>query len=179
MLLLQVNALSPHIANCTSQRTLCLYASSLLLTAVRFQEEVPWQRQEITIMGRKVMQPRLVAYMADDPSMSYTYSHAQQTALPWSLTVARIKVQHTILLEAVDVPGLTHVAGSCAGLQDKIEQLAGTSFNSCLLNLYESGQHHLGWHSDNERLYGPLPTIGNTLHLFAVKHVKCHCRQTW
>ena len=147
--------------------------------AVRLQEEVPWQQQEITIMGRKVMQPRLVAYMADDPSLSYTYSHAQQTALPWSLTVARIRVLHITLHKDVDVPDLTHVAGGFAGLQDKIEQLAGTGFNSCLLNLYESGQHQLGWHSDNERLYGPLPTIGKILFLIEVTHVKCHCRDAW
>lgn len=38
------------------------------------------------------MQPRLVAYMAEDPSLSYTYSRTKQTPLPWTPTVALIKV---------------------------------------------------------------------------------------
>lgn len=34
-----------------------------------------------------------------------------------------------------------------------IEQLQpGTSYNSCLLNLYRDGGHHVSWHSDNEKL---------------------------
>lgn len=53
---------------------------------------MPWQQQEITVMGRVVMQPRLVAYMADDTSLSYTYSKTKQAALPWTQTVLKIKV---------------------------------------------------------------------------------------
>ena len=44
-------------------------------------------------MGRKVMQPRLVAYMADDPSLSYTYSRTKQAALQWTPTVLEVKVR--------------------------------------------------------------------------------------
>jgi alkylated DNA repair dioxygenase AlkB len=34
-----------------------------------------------------------------------------------------------------------------------VEQLhPGTVFNSCLLNLYQDGNHHVSWHSDNEKL---------------------------
>lgn len=42
-------------------------------------------------MGKKVMQPRLVAYMADDDSLSYTYSHTKQQVQPWTHTVNEIK----------------------------------------------------------------------------------------
>ena len=42
-----------------------------------------------------------------------------------------------------------------------MEELAGASFNSCLLNLYRDGGDHMGWHSDNEySYYGRQPTIG-------------------
>ncbi len=44
--------------------------------------------------------------------------------------------------------------------QARVEELAGASFNSCLLNLYRDGGDHMGWHSDNEPLYGPEPVIG-------------------
>ena len=46
------------------------------------------------------------------------------------------------------------------GAQDRVEELAGTTFNSCLLNFYRSGVDHMGYHSDNEPLYGSQPIIG-------------------
>lgn len=46
------------------------------------------------------------------------------------------------------------------GVQERMESLAGARFNSCLLNLYRDGQDAMGWHSDNEALYGQTPTIG-------------------
>ena len=45
-------------------------------------------------------------------------------------------------------------------LQERMEALAGERFNSCLLNLYRDGRDAMGWHSDNEALYGSAPTIG-------------------
>ncbi len=44
--------------------------------------------------------------------------------------------------------------------QARVEELAGANFNSCLLNLSRDGGDHMGWHSDNEPLYGPEPVIG-------------------
>lgn len=56
------------------------------------QAEVPWRQQEIQVMGKTVLQPRLIAYMADSPRLSYTYSRTRQEALPWTPTVLQIKV---------------------------------------------------------------------------------------
>jgi alkylated DNA repair dioxygenase AlkB len=42
-----------------------------------------------------------------------------------------------------------------------VEQLAGCSFNSCLLNHYRSGDDNISWHSDNEPLYGQQPVIAS------------------
>ena len=36
-------------------------------------------------------------------------------------------------------------------VKERVEELAGSEFNACLLNLYRSGQDNLGWHSDNEK----------------------------
>ncbi len=44
--------------------------------------------------------------------------------------------------------------------QAKLQNLTGCTFNSCLLNLYRDGKDSLSWHSDNEKPYGPNPTIG-------------------
>ena len=46
-------------------------------------------------------------------------------------------------------------------LQEALERMTGASFDSCLLNLYRDGGDHMGWHSDNESLYGREPTIGD------------------
>jgi alkylated DNA repair dioxygenase AlkB len=42
-----------------------------------------------------------------------------------------------------------------------VEQLAGCTFNSCLLNHYRSGDDNISWHSDNEPLYGQQPVIAS------------------
>jgi alkylated DNA repair dioxygenase AlkB len=49
-------------------------------------------------------------------------------------------------------------------LQEVAEQTTGDTFNSCLLNLYRHGQEYLGWHSDDESLYGKnAPICGISL----------------
>lgn len=37
--------------------------------------------------------------------------------------------------------------------------LPGSSFNSLLLNRYKGGNEYVGWHSDDEKLYGSTPEI--------------------
>ena len=39
------------------------------------------------------------------------------------------------------------------------EQLCNVKFNSCLLNHYRSGNDCVGWHADDETLYGKDSTI--------------------
>ena len=56
------------------------------------QAEVEWEQKEIRVMGRSVMQPRLVAYMADSEDLGYTYSQTKQRVLPWTSSVEVIRV---------------------------------------------------------------------------------------
>ena len=70
-------------------------AAGTLLSAVRVlrshpafplpcdAEQVPWEAREIQLFGKPVMQPRLIAYMADGPEMQYSYSGATVTPTPW------------------------------------------------------------------------------------------------
>ena len=95
-----------------------------MLRSAMAQEDIKWLRKEITVMGRKVMQPREIAYMADN-GQRYTYSRTQ--------------------LEPVAFPA------RIAGIKREVERISGASFNCCLLNHYRDGKDHLGWHSDNER----------------------------
>lgn len=39
--------------------------------------------------------------------------------------------------------------------------LPGSSFNSVLLNRYKGGNDYVGWHSDDEKLYGSQPEIAS------------------
>ncbi|MCI00498.1 alpha-ketoglutarate-dependent dioxygenase alkB-like, partial [Trifolium medium] len=39
--------------------------------------------------------------------------------------------------------------------------LPGSSFNSLLLNRYKGGNDYVGWHADDEKLYGPTPEIAS------------------
>lgn len=49
--------------------------------------------KEVMVMGRLVMQPRLVAYQADDPGLAYTYSRLTLAPDAWSPSVLAIKVR--------------------------------------------------------------------------------------
>ena len=39
--------------------------------------------------------------------------------------------------------------------------LPGSYFNSLLLNRYKGGNDYVGWHSDDEKLYGLTPEIAS------------------
>nr|GLL37750.1 DNA oxidative demethylase ALKBH2 isoform X2 [Ipomoea trifida] len=39
--------------------------------------------------------------------------------------------------------------------------IPGSHFNSLLLNRYKGGNDYVGWHADDEKLYGPTPEIAS------------------
>lgn len=96
--------------------------------------EVPWQQKAISMMGRQVMQPRLVAWFGD-PGAVYTYSGARNDPLPWT-------------------PAL-------ADLRRRAEAAAEHPFNSVLANLYRDGRDSMGFHADKERELGQNPVIAS------------------
>ena len=85
--------------------------------------EVSWKHDELTLYGKKIITKRQVAFEGDD-QISYTYSKQKKIASPWSKTVMELK--------------------------QKLENELNTQFNGCLLNLYDSGEIGMAWHSDNE-----------------------------
>lgn len=96
--------------------------------------EVPWEQKAISMMGRKVMQPRLVAWFGD-PDAIYTYSGLRNVPLPWIPALLTIKA--------------------------RAEQDAGAEFNSVLANLYRDGRDSMGFHSDSEKELGKDPVIAS------------------
>jgi len=93
-----------------------------------------WVQKEITLFGRRVMQPRLIAWYGD-PSIEYRYSGLSLCATDW----------HPLLLE----------------LRLQLESFTACRFNSVLANAYRSGKDSMGWHRDNEKELGRQPCIAS------------------
>lgn len=93
-----------------------------------------WRHEEITVVGRRVMQPRLSAWQGD-PGTEYTYSGLTLVPAPWSDAVLEVRAV--------------------------VEELAATTFDSVLLNLYRDGRDSMGWHADDERALGEGPVIAS------------------
>ncbi|RYY62961.1 MAG: alpha-ketoglutarate-dependent dioxygenase AlkB [Chitinophagaceae bacterium] len=112
------------------------------------EENVPWKQEPITIMGKKIMQPRLTALMGD-PSKPYTYSGLKM------------------------VPD--NFNADLLGIKDRIESFSGHHFTTALLNYYRDGSDSMGWHRDNEKSLGVNPVIASVsfgaTRLFKLKHL--------
>ena len=85
---------------------------------------ISWKNDEIFIFGKKIITKRKVAWYGDK-EFDYTYSKITKKALLWTPELFQLKNQ--------------------------IEAKSGETFNSCLLNLYHSGEDGMGWHSDAEK----------------------------
>lgn len=85
---------------------------------------IHWKNDEVLMFGKRIVTKRKVAWYGDR-EFEYTYSKVTRKANLWT--------PELLLLKA------------------KIEEISGETFNSCLLNLYHSGEEGMGWHSDAEK----------------------------
>lgn len=113
----------------------------------KLRERISWQQDNITVFGKTYKQPRLTALYSKS-KLSYTYSNITMQPKPFT-------------------PDLIL-------LNNKIEQISDTTFNSVLLNLYRDGQDSNGWHADNEKELGEKPVIASlslgAQRIFHFKH---------
>ncbi len=109
--------------------------------------ETPWQHDEITIFGKKILQPRLTSLYGND-GKSYGYSNIVMQPHPFNNTLTFIK--------------------------DKIENTIEEHFTTVLLNLYRNEKDSNGWHADNEKELGRDPVIASLSlgeeRIFQIKH---------
>lgn len=96
--------------------------------------ELAWSQQAIRLFGKRVLQPRLVAWYGDRGAV-YTYSGLTLQPLPW----------HPLLLD----------------LRGRIELFSGYEFNAVLANAYRNGRDSMGWHADDEKALGPEPALAS------------------
>lgn len=76
-------------------------------------ESIDWRNDEAIIYGKKIITKRKVAWYGD-MAFEYTYSNTTKRALPWTVELLELK--------------------------KLVEKQTGETFNSCLLNLYHSGE---------------------------------------
>jgi alkylated DNA repair dioxygenase AlkB len=93
-----------------------------------------WQNDEVVMFGKRLTMSRKTAWYGLQP-FSYTYSHVERTALPF-----------TPVLET---------------LRKQCEETTGHVFNSALLNLYHHGMEGMGKHSDDEDSIVPQSGIAS------------------
>ncbi|WP_269227725.1 alpha-ketoglutarate-dependent dioxygenase AlkB family protein [Flavobacterium eburneipallidum] len=108
---------------------------------------IEWKNDQAIIFGKLIVTKRKVAWYGDT-DFEYTYSNISKRALPWT----------TELLE----------------LKSLAEANSGETFNSCLLNLYHTGDEGMAWHSDAEKDLKKNGAIGSMSfgaeRKFAFKH---------
>ena len=110
-------------------------------------EETPWQHDEITIFGKKILQPRLTSLYGNE-GKSYGYSNIVMHPHAFNNTLTFIK--------------------------DEIENIINEHFTTVLLNLYRNEKDINGWHADNEKELGRDPVIASLSlgeeRVFQIKH---------
>jgi alkylated DNA repair dioxygenase AlkB len=84
---------------------------------------IEWKNDEAIIFGKLIITKRKVAWYGDH-IFEYTYSNTTKRALPWTKELLELK--------------------------EIAEKASGETFNSCLLNLYHTGDEGMAWHSDAE-----------------------------
>lgn len=93
---------------------------------------IDWQHRSVTVFGKVHPQPRLTRWYGLVP---YPYS-----GLRW---------------EADPMPALL------AAICEKVAQRVDVPFNSVLCNLYRNGHDGVGWHADNEAIFGDDPVVAS------------------
>ena len=110
-------------------------------------ENAHWQHDEVMIYGKRIVTQRKTAWYGEE-EYEYTYSKMTKKARLW-------------------IPELL-------AIKQKVEEVTGLEFNSCLLNLYQSGEEGMSWHSDAEAELGKHPAIASVSlgaqRKFVLKH---------
>lgn len=87
-------------------------------------ETIEWANDQAMMFGKLIITKRKVAWYGSE-EFSYTYSNITKTALLWTKELLELK--------------------------ELVEKESGETYNSCLLNLYHSGDEGMAWHSDGEK----------------------------
>ena len=113
----------------------------------KLMDTIQFKNDEAIIFGKKIITKRKVAWYGSS-EFSYTYSKITKTAVLFT--------KELLALKAI------------------VEKESGETYNSCLLNLYHSGEEGMGYHSDGEKMLkknGAIASISlGVARKFSFKH---------
>ena len=89
---------------------------------------VAWKQEKISMYGKEIQIPRQTAWFSQQ-GLAYSYSGIPMNPAHYPKFIEEI--------------------------QQKIQEVCHSSFNSVLLNCYRDGSDSVSWHSDDERELGP------------------------
>ena len=90
-----------------------------------FMQRIQWKNDEAFIFGKHIVTKRKVAWYGES-EFTYTYSNVAKTAMLFTEELLRLK--------------------------KIVEKESKATYNSCLLNLYHTGEEGMAWHSDDEKM---------------------------
>jgi alkylated DNA repair dioxygenase AlkB len=100
----------------------------------QLRREVDFEQRILLVYGKRHPEPRLTAWYGDEGAQ-YSYSGTTRHPKPWTPLLREIK--------------------------QAVEDAAGVSYNSLLLNQYRDGKDSVSWHSDDEESLGRNPSIAS------------------
>lgn len=117
----------------------------------RLLNSITWRCDQALVFGKIIETKRKVAWCADTVDgkpFSYRYSGVTKYSIPFT--------EELLILKQL------------------VEQHTNESYNSCLLNLYHSGEEGMAWHSDGEtdlKKHGAIASLSfGAERKFAFKH---------
>jgi alkylated DNA repair dioxygenase AlkB len=96
---------------------------------------VKWEQGRVHVFGKTYDEPRLTRYFGDF------------SALP---------NRRSVLCDKKEVLPFTPLLRE---IKERVENLLGIQFNLVLASLYRHGYDSVGWHADDEKVYGARPQI--------------------
>jgi alkylated DNA repair dioxygenase AlkB len=96
------------------------------------RDAIAWQQDKMVMFGKTVQLPRLTAWYGE-AGVRYRYSGIVNESTGWIAPLAELAAQ--------------------------VGSVTKATYNGVLCNYYRDGADYMGWHSDDERELGELPTI--------------------
>jgi alkylated DNA repair dioxygenase AlkB len=107
--------------------------------------ELSFEQREVELFGKRVLQPRLIAWAGTLP-----YRYSGQTLEPRAFPPA------------------------LAALRTRVSELCEVEFNHALVNRYRDGNDSMGLHADAEPELGPNPVVASlslgSVRRFVIRH---------
>lgn len=120
-----------------------LYKDVLEIDVETVRQAISWEHRSVKVYGKVYPQPRLTKWYGPVP---YKYSNLEMSA-----------------------EGMPELLIYLKGVA---ETLTKESYNSVMCNLYRDGKDTVGWHSDNEPIFGPEGTAVASLSFGATRNFK-------